>query len=53
MGYSRHSNLTMTGSYHKSDMNDKIRGSLALQGQNADKIVQDGTIGMLSILCCI
>jgi hypothetical protein len=46
LGYSRHSTLTMTSSYHKSDMNDKIRGSLALQKLDADKIVLDGAIGM-------
>lgn len=45
LGYSRHSNLKMTAAYHKSDMNDKIRGSLALQKLDADKIAMDGEIG--------
>jgi hypothetical protein len=35
----------MTAAYHKSDMNDKIRGSLALQKLDADKIAMDGEIG--------
>jgi hypothetical protein len=45
LGFSRHSNLKMTSGYHHSDMNDKLRGSLALQKMDADKIVMDGNIG--------
>jgi hypothetical protein len=35
----------MTGSYHKPNMEDRIRGSCALQMLNADELALKGTIG--------
>ena len=46
LGYSRHGDLKMTATtYHKPDMNDKLRGSLALQKLDADEIHMNGEIG--------
>ena len=46
LGYSRHGTLNMTATtYHKPDMNDKLRGSLALQKLDADEIHMNGEIG--------
>ena len=45
-GASRHGDSKMTGSYHKPNMEDRIRGSCALQMLNADELALKGTIGM-------
>ena len=51
-GASRHGDSKMTGSYHKPNMEDRIRGSCALQMLNADELALNGTIGMFqSVLC--
>ena len=53
LGYSRHGDLKMTATYHKPNMDDRLRGSLALQKLDADEIHMNGEIGTFRSVTCV